>query len=279
MPIQSRQKFDPQHTMSKDRYLKTPGLLSISIGLAALISITVLPGIASAEAGSLKILPLGNSITHAEVNRASYRYPLWKKLIDADIKFDFVGSMDSQLATYSKGTPPQPDYKGRKFDKDHEGHFAWEVNDIVNGRHPNNGTGSGSLSQWMLDYDFDIALVHLGTNDAFYRQSNPQVAAELKAVINTLREDNPNAIILLAKVIPTSRSKADKQAVEKLNEAIPSVASQMNNSASPVILVDQFTDFNANAETYDGIHPNALGEERIAQRWYDAITASLALVN
>jgi lysophospholipase L1-like esterase len=279
MPIQSRQKFDSQHAISKDRPLKNLSLLSISIGLAALIGITALPVIASAEAGSLKILLLGDSITHAEVNRASYRYPLWKKLIDADIEFDFVGSMDSQLATYSKGTPPQPDYKGRKFDQDHEGHFAWEANDIVNGRNPNNGTGSGSLSQWMLDYDFDIALVHLGTNDAFYRQSNPQVAAELKAVINTLREDNPNAIILLAKVIPTSRSKADKQAVEKLNGMIPSVASQMNNSASPVILVDQFTGFDANAETYDGVHPNALGEERIAQRWFDAITASLALVN
>ncbi len=279
MPIQFRQKFDPQRAISKDRPLIILGLLSISIGLAALIGITVLPGVASAEADSLKILPLGDSITQAEVNRASYRYPLWKKLIDADIEFDFVGSMDSQLATYSKGTPPQPDYKGRKFDQDHEGHFAWEANDIVNGRNPNNGTGSGSLSQWMLDYDFDIALVHLGSNDAFYRQSNPQVAAELKAVINTLREDNPNAIILLAKMIPTSRSKADKQAVEKLNEVIPSVVTQMNTSVSPVILVDQFSDFDAKTETYDGVHPNALGEERMAQRWFDAIIASMPLIN
>jgi lysophospholipase L1-like esterase len=279
MPIQSRQKFDPRYAISKDRFLNYLRLLSISISLVTLIGITTLPSIAFAEAGSLKILPLGDSITHAEVNRASYRYPLWKKLIDADIEFDFVGSMDSQLATYSKGTPPQPDYKGHNFDQDHEGHFAWEANDIVNGRNPNNGTGSGSLSQWMLDYDFDIALVHLGTNDAFYRQSNPQVAAELRAVINTLREDNPNAIILLAKVIPTSRSRADQQAVEKINEMIPSVVLQMNNSDSPVILVDHFSGFDANVETYDGVHPNALGEERMAQRWFDAIIASIPLTN
>lgn len=51
----------------------------------------------------------------------------------------------------------------------------------------------------------------------------------------------------------------------------------MNTPGSPIILVDQFTDFNVQTETYDGIHPNALGEEKMAQRWFDAIAASLPL--
>lgn len=156
----------------------------------------------SQENETLKILCPGDSITHAEINRASYRYPLWKKLIDANIEFDFVGSMNTQLETYSKGTPPQPDYKGHTFDPDHEGHFAWQASDIAYGRQPNNNTGSGSLSQWLLAYEFDIALVHLGTNDVFYRQSNGQIISELKEVIKALRKDNPKAIILLAQQYP-----------------------------------------------------------------------------
>jgi len=41
----------------------------------------------------IKIAPYGNSITQAAGDHQSYRYPLWKKLIDAEIPFDFIGSM------------------------------------------------------------------------------------------------------------------------------------------------------------------------------------------
>lgn len=229
----------------------------------------------SDDSQPLKILPLGDSITQAEVNRASYRYPLWKKLIDTGIEFDFVGTMDTQLSNYSKGTPPQPAYKAQTFDPDHEGHFAWQISDIVNGRNPDNGTGSGKLAQWLTNYDFDIALVHLGSNDAFYRKPNQRVADELTALIEILREDNPNAIILLAQVIPTSRREADALAIENMNKVVPAVVKAMNSKKSPVILVDQFTGFDASTETYDGVHPNAEGEIKIAARWFDAILDNL----
>lgn len=225
-----------------------------------------------------KILPLGDSITHAEINRASYRYPLWKMLIDAGIEFDFVGSMNTQLDTYSKGIPPQPDYKGKSFDTDHEGHFAWEVNQLVFGRNPNNNTGSGSLAQWAQDYDFDIALVHVGTNDAFYRQSNEQISEEIRALVGALRSDNPNAVILLAKVIPTSRTEADAQAVAAMANMIPGLAEELNSDESPVIVVDMFEEFNAKKLTYDGVHPNEKGEQELAKRWFEAIEQSLPLV-
>lgn len=228
--------------------------------------------------GTIRILPLGDSITHAEINRASYRYFLWKKLIDAGIDFDFVGSMNTQLDTYSKGDTPQPDYNGQSFDKDHEGHFAWEVNHIWGGRNPNNNTGSGSLDDWMQIYDFDIALVHLGTNDAFMGQDNHQTANELKAIIEKLRQDNPYVVTLLAKVIPTAKGEREAAAVEQLAELIPAVAQEMNTDESPVILVDMFKDFDVNELTYDGVHPNEKGEMEMADRWFDAIMEALPLV-
>ena len=254
--------------------LPRPPLIAGISSLCAVIFALLTSSATADSTQTLKILPLGDSITHAEINRASYRYPLWKQLIDAEIKFDFVGSMDTQLSTYSKGTPPHPDYKSQSFDPDHEGHFGWQINEIVNGREPNNGTGSGKLAQWLADYDFDIALVHLGTNDAFYRKPNARVADELSKLIEILRQDNPKAIILLAQVIPTSRKPADALAVENMNKVIPSVAKAMNTTDSPVILVDQFSSFDASSETYDGVHPNAAGEEKIAAQWFEAIIAN-----
>lgn len=218
-----------------------------------------------------KILPLGDSITQAEINRASYRYNLWKKLVDSEIKFDLVGSMRKQQDKYSKGVPPQPDYKGLRFDRDHEGHFAWATEEIFNGRDFDNGSGSGRLQDWLQGYDADIALIHLGSNDAFNRHSNESTIQDLEQVIKILRADNPNVIVLLSKLIPTTRKPDDAAAIESLNAVIPQMAEKFSTDNSPIIIVDQFSGFDAGTQTYDGVHPNEAGEEKMAQVWFDAI--------
>lgn len=228
-----------------------------------------------AYADTLKILTLGDSITQAEANRASYRYPLWKKLVDADIDFDLVGSMTKQLDTYNPGPPPQPDYKGLKFDRDHEGHFAWRVGEIINGRAHDNGSGKGKLADWLKTYDIDIALIHLGTNDAFQRLPHKVTKQNLQTIVNLLRQDNPRVVIMLAQLIPAAQSPGDDEAVIALNNVIPEFASSMNTKESPVIVVDHFSGFDLKKDTYDNVHPTASGEEKMGQAWFDAINSYL----
>lgn len=45
---------------------------------------------------------------------------------------------------------------------------------------------------------------------------------------------------------------------------------------SPIVVVDQNAGFDAVSDTHDGIHPNQAGEEKIAQKWFDAISQSMA---
>lgn len=224
-----------------------------------------------AYADTLKILTLGNSITQAEGNRASYRYPLWKKLVDSGIDFDLVGSMTKQYEQYNSGPAPQPDYQGRKFDPDHEGHFAWRVGELINGRAHDNGSGKGKLEDWLKSYDVDIALIHLGTNDAFQRLPHKVTLQNLKTIINLLRQDNPRIVIMLAQLIPAAQSAGDDKAVIALNMIIPEFASDMNTKISPVIVVDQFSGFDLSKDTYDKVHPTASGEEKMGKNWFDAI--------
>jgi lysophospholipase L1-like esterase len=223
---------------------------------------------ATADAETIKILTLGDSITQAESNRASFRYPLWKKLVDAGINFDFVGSMNKHLGA---DVPPQPDYKGLMFDPDHEGHFAWAADEIIRGRKFDNGTGKGNLKGWLENYDVDIALIHLGTNDAFMRQPSQSTAGELKTIISLLRDDNPSVVVLLARLIPTTRTEGDENSVNSLNEAIVSLSKTLGTDKSPVILVDQYSGFDGKADLYDMVHPNASGEEKMAAKWFDAM--------
>ena len=224
--------------------------------------------IATGFSADIKILPLGDSITQGAGNgdliakgSDSYRRLLYIKLKQAGYKVDFVGSMKK---TFRCGNPVNND-----FDPDHEGHSAWRTDEIIRGL--NNGcTGSGHLSDWLKAYTPDIALVHLGSNDIFQNQSVASTLDELEQVIEILRTDNPQVVVFLARLLPAKDSKAN-QRISALNSELHKVTKRTDKPDSRVLIVDHFSDFNVDTETYDGVHPNQAGEEKMAQRWFDAI--------
>ena len=208
------------------------------------------------------ILPLGNSITQSLSTQYSYRYSLWKKLIDANIEFDFIGSLQDN----KNGNPLWPDYMGQSFDQDHEGHAGWRADEITNGE---DGSPTPNLSTWLQTYTPDIVLLHAGTNDARYGHPTATTVADLEGIIDVLQADNPNVIVLLAELIPVSGPENPN--IIDLNTHMDAIAAGKTTATSSVIVVDQFTGFDAVADTVDGIHPNPSGEEKMAQKWADAI--------
>ncbi|MEM1271712.1 MAG: SGNH/GDSL hydrolase family protein, partial [Bacteroidota bacterium] len=138
----------------------------------------------------------------------------------------------------------------------------------------NGGSGSGQISTWLGGYTPDIVLVHLGTNDVIQCQSISSSVSELKQLIDVLRSDNPRVTVLLAKVIPMTRSfpcGSDNSDLTALNNQMAGIASDKSTAQSPVQVVDLNTGFNAGTDTYDGIHPNTSGEQKMANGWYAAL--------
>lgn len=219
------------------------------------------------KADPVRILPLGNSITQANNTHLSYRYPLWKKLIDDNLSFDYVGSMINN----KNGNPVWPDYNGHMFDQNHDGHWGWRTDQILDG-HPS-VPGEFYLSYWLQSYTPDIALIHLGSNDMIQYQTVESTIIELEDVIGTLRNDNPEIIILLAQLIPTTLPA--NSLITQLNSMIPGIAVEFSEPSSPIYIVDQNSGFDAVTDTYDGVHPNESGEEKMAQQWRDAIIEAL----
>ena len=209
----------------------------------------------------IQIVTLGDSITQAASGRNSYRRDLWNSLVNNGYDIDFVGSQNR--------TRDDTLFPDRTFDPDHEGHWGWRTDEIINGR-----SGQGNLASWLTSYTPDIALIHLGSNDAFQNNSTESTISELRQVINILRQDNPNIVIFVAELIPTTNNTWN-QRVQNLNNQIPQLVSTENRSNSPVILVDQNSGFNAATDTYDGVHPNASGETKMAQRWFEAVRTYL----
>ena len=192
-------------------------------------------------------------------------------MVDLDMHADFIGSMKScypEMDTVNKDV-----YKGRRFDRDHEGHMGWKADQIlgVETEIPE-GTGSGNLIEWLKGYTPDIVLLHLGHNDAGLGEPAEETAEELKNIIVLLQKDNPNVSILLAKVIPTDKPEWNKR-LSGLNAVIKGVADDTKTAHSKILVIDFSEDFNAETDTFDGIHTNKKGAEKMAQKWLKGILA------
>jgi hypothetical protein len=172
---------------------------------------------------------------------------------------DFVGSLDTD-----KGGYPFPD---PAFDHDHEGHWGWRADEIL-----------AELPGWLTGYTPDVALIHLGSNDAIQGNSVNSTLNELEAIVGVLRNDNPQITIFLAQILPLGNTEANTK-IEGINQGLMFLAANLDQAQSRIILVDQNTGWSISDFTYDGVHPNPAGEERMAQRWYDAFDAFFTPVN
>jgi lysophospholipase L1-like esterase len=212
----------------------------------------------------LRILPLGDSITQGRGGASpvvSYRYPLWKTLVEAGVDFDFVGSTTTGLDT----TPVYPDYLGRSFDRHHEGHWGWTTDQIRD-----------RLAGWLATYDANLVLLFLGTNDAGQGDSAAVVSAQLAEVIALLRADNPRVIVLLG-----GPSQAWNP-FPAYRTAYAQLAARLHTASSPVVYVPQHEGWISDpaasgSDTIDWVHPSAAGDAKLARRWMSALRPFLPL--
>jgi len=200
----------------------------------------------------VRILPLGDSITQGGLGWPSYRRALWHKLDQAGYSVDFVGGQDDFYAQ-------APERAERDFDLDHQGHWAWETGEIA-------AKIDGWLNHWLFGYTPDVVIIHLGTNDFDRDQSIDSTLVEMETIIAALRRKNPAVSILIAEIIPM-RSKD----TEPFNAALRDWAPRQSTEASPLVLVDQYAGYDPVADNHDEYHPNAQGEEKMAQRWFAAL--------
>ena len=216
-----------------------------------------------------RILPLGDSITQADQDHASYRRPLWKKLKEAGYTVDFAGSLSTnfQKAGHLEVQPPYND-----FDIDHEGHFGWRADQLAD-----------SLPRWIKGYMPDIVIMQAGHNDMKESGTLDEVLGrtldDYKKIIEVLRGRNASVTTLLATAIlshPTKDRYNRAPKLAELNKHIPALADSLSSIESPITVVYLDKVFNPEIHTQsDGVHPNVEGEIVIAQALFKALCTHL----
>lgn len=204
----------------------------------------------------VKIMPLGDSITHGNRTHPSYRRPLWHRLQQAQYDVNFVGGH----LLNKGGLAPYLD-----FDLDHQGQWGWTTAMLL-----------AESQQWARTHQPDIVLLHAGTNDCFGPQPVEEIRDDLGRIIDQLREGNPQVKVLLAQLIPSAPPYEQiNPRIMALNTLLPALARRKTSAQSPVVLVDHNTGFSrvAGVDLHDGLHPNARGEAKIVARWFQALQA------
>jgi len=221
--------------------------------------------------GTLKIISVGDSITRATCWRAK----LWQILNTSHGgHFDLVGTLKSDNGCNVSG-----------YDQDNQGYSSSLLTEVVAGVtnartcDPSCPTLNDFATAFMTTKP-DVALIHYGTNDVWNGKATSDITAGYGQLVDKLRAANPNVKVFVAKIIPMNVTDSTcggcscsgcPTAIPALNSAIDAWVATKTSADSPVVAVDQFTGFDATADTRDGVHPNDSGSAKMAAKWAAAL--------
>jgi lysophospholipase L1-like esterase len=226
-------------------------------GAGGMLAPSAAAGAGSMHAGAWRIMPLGDSITDS----TCVTQLLFNDLRTAGYtNFDLVGTRKNQQSCGVMNP-----------DQDCEGHSGYLVTDLVG-----NGAHANEMSAWFSSDRADLVLMHFGTNDAWHNDIAPdKILSAFSMVIDALRAVQPTVIVFVAQIIPLHPSDCPTcpARVEALNSQIPNWAMSESTQDSPIYVVDQFTGFDAMTDTAEGVHPNLMGAQKMADVWTAALRA------
>jgi acyl-CoA thioesterase I len=209
------------------------------------------------EPGPLRIMPVGDSITAGvwgapNLSEATYRYWLHEGLVDAGFGFDFVGPHNAHPSGggyFAQGT----------WDHDSFSTPGWRVSNMGLGIH-----------QTVTAYDPQVLLVLIGINDLLSGGTPEAAALDLESALLAARAASPTLDLLVAKIPPAGPSL--DESVRQYNGLVESLTARLDAGDARARTVDLFEGFDRQLHSYDDLHPNATGEQLIADRWLSGLS-------
>ncbi|MFL1376189.1 GDSL-type esterase/lipase family protein [Nocardiopsis protaetiae] len=175
----------------------------------------------------------------------------------------------AQLADHSwpgsDGDAGTGEYRDPDFDQDHNAVWGRTLRDA-----------SASIEEEVGRYEPDVLCTLIGVNDLLWPVEMEEMEERLRRYVEGAREGNPDVKIVLAEALPIAYADNDPGFALRLysyNVLVRNLAGELSTERSPVISVDiaEREKWDVQADTYDGTHPNARGEIKIAAAFADAL--------
>jgi lysophospholipase L1-like esterase len=239
------------------------------------------------EVNSTRIMIVGSSTSHGSGGDYTWRYRLWKRLQASDVVADFVGPnnrvYDSMRSQAEGAFVESNAYADPDFDRDHNARWGRLLGNFA-GQY---GGAKDSIGSDVATFQPQYVIVMLGLNDLTLSSARlpSQVAGDMAAFIANSRAARSDVDVLMVGVQPTKI--ADDNAalgarVAEYNRLLGELASSQSTAGSRVVYVPPAANYEPNFnetqhDSYDGTHPNAHGEIKIANAVADSLAVNFGL--
>ena len=222
-------------------------------------------------AGTIRIMPVGDSITNGDGETGGYRKYLDYTLKQKGISFDMVGPNKDMNASFN--------YNGQnvQYDSDHSGFSGYQIKEVPDwGKSQGN---KGSLYNELKNndaikkYQPDIVLLIIGTNDMTANRSMSDCSGHLHDLIDYMLADMPSdGMIFIGSIPEFTMYGGNPEKIANYNNTVQQVASDYSKSGKNV----QFADIHGcldgmNDIGSDNLHPSGKGYEKMGKFWAGVI--------
>ncbi|KAJ0280814.1 hypothetical protein Brms1b_007566 [Colletotrichum noveboracense] len=254
--------------------------------------LAIMSGHATETKHPSKIMVVGDSMSHGRDGDFTWRYRLWEWLNEENLNFEFVGPCnstfkpsESQISSPSLLATEQSNEESPEACKFMDnGGYADGVN--FESQHfsvwgQQTGQCAEAIRQQVAAYEPDLLLVMLGFNDMGWGVRGPEDTIKvMKELLDNARSASPRLKFAVASVpqrTPMEGTKHLAKMVDTYNKYLEPSIHDWDNRDSPVRLARIREIYDCFDGSYDGLHPNALGELQIARAFSQTLVSEFGI--
>lgn len=242
---------------------------------AAVLMLTGAQPAAKAEAGTLRVMCMGDSITDGFWLTGGYRNTLCSMVTENGLqdRIDFVG-------------PNWGINTADGYDPNHAGFSGYSIDNIAQEQSISGGrTGLSSFAETMLQtHPADVIFLQIGTNDILSLYDLEHFGERLENLVNLILAALPENGMLYLATLPAMDAndhlyiseyyftvESMDAAVNSCNAQIKALAEKLKAAGKPVRLAN-VGGVLTKADLYDGVHPSEEGYRKLGEFWYTQLT-------
>ena len=221
---------------------------------------------------SIKLMPLGDSITEGFTYNGAYRVSLANLLEENGLSqyVDFVGEKQG----------------GDCYDNDYCGYTGFPI-DAIPGEYSITGGRAGisdKIDDIFTTYTPDVVMLQIGTNDILSLYELDTAGDRLKALVDSILEKLPEDGMLYLATLPYMNAEdttyidpeyftveSMDQCVDDFNEEVRALVEEEKAAGANIELADVNSAL-TKEDLQDGVHPTEEGYSKLGEFWYDIIS-------